>query len=469
MNLERKTKIVATIGPASEARDMLLSLFQEGVDVTRLNFSHDVHERHLARIKLIRELSEKVGKHIAIIGDLQGPKMRIGDLPEEGILLKDGEEVQLDASISKYAGGAIPVPSRIFAEGALKGTTVFLDDGTMMLEIRSVKGSIFKVRVLRGGVLLPHKGINLPQIHVRSDIFDQKDKRDMEFAVKAGVDYLALSFLRTGDDVRTAKKLLKGAPVKLVAKIERHEALQHLDDIIAETDAVMVARGDLGIETPVEELPVRQKEIIAAARSAMKPVIVATQMLGSMTKNLIPTRAEVSDVANAVFDSADAVMLSAESASGRFPAESVRTMRKVIENAEAYIKEPRKEMEPDMSLSNIAVAKSAKFISQNIGAKAILVGTVTGFSASAVSHFRPETPVFALTVNTEVARLLGLTWGVNAFPLEGMRSVEEISTQGITVLKKLKKIKKGDRVVFVSGAKVGEAGKANNLTVISVL
>lgn len=465
---ERKTKIVATIGPASEARVVLLNLFHEGVDVARLNFSHDVHERHLARIKLIRELSVKVGKHVAIIGDLQGPKMRIGDLPEEGILLKDGEEIKLDASISKYTGEAIPVPSRIFAEGALKGATVFLDDGTMMLEICSVKGSMFKARVLRGGMLLPHKGINLPRIHVRSDIFDEKDKRDMAFGVKAGVDYLALSFLRTGDDVRMVKKLLKGAPVKLVAKIERHEALQHLDDIIAEVDAVMVARGDLGIETPVEELPVRQKEIIAAARHALKPVIVATQMLGSMTKNLIPTRAEVSDVANAVFDSADAVMLSAESASGRFPVESVRTMRKVIENAEAYIKEPRKQLEPDISLSNIAVAKSAKFIAQNIGAKAILVGTVTGFSASAVSHFRPESPIFAFTGNIQTARLLGLVWGVNAFPLEGMRTVEEISIQGIKLLKKLKKIQKGDHIVFVSGAKVGEAGKANSLSIIQV-
>jgi len=471
MHTSRKTKIITTIGPASESREKLLALIREGADTIRLNFSHGDHTSHARRIKLVRELEKETGKYIGIIADLQGPKMRVGILPKEGVLLRDEDMVVLDTSSTEYKGAAIPIPSPIFAKGAGKGSRVFLDDGSLLLEIIGVKGLIhkqFTARVLRGGTLFSHKGINVPELKLRTNIFEEKDKRDMAFAIKQKVDYIAVSFLRNGADMREVRTMVGFAPVKLIAKIERPEALQNLSEIIAETDAIMVARGDLGIETPLWQLPMRQKEIIEKAHKAMKPVIVATQMLESMTKNAIPTRAEVSDVANAVYDSADAVMLSAESASGKYPVESVRMMRSILEETEKDVKYSFMAEKDEYHEVRIAVPKSAKYIARQVGADAIFVGTATGSAALAVSHYRPSVPIIAIAANERVARSLSIVWGVTAIVTSGTKTIHDLEKKSISECKAIGYIKPGDRVVFVSGTRLGEVGKTNTLSVVRV-
>ncbi|MEK7631183.1 MAG: pyruvate kinase [Patescibacteria group bacterium] len=473
MHLQRKTKIIATIGPASESRENLSRLLAEGVDAARLNFSHGVQADHGRRIKLIREFERETGKFIGIIADLQGPKMRVGALPKEGVLLRDDAEVILDTTISKYEeGGAIPVPSPIFAKGASKGSRMFLDDGSLLLEVIGTKGLLgrqFVARVLRGGTLYSHKGINVPELKLRANIFEEKDKSDMAYAIRQKVDYIAVSFIRNGDDMREARKLIGSAPIKLIAKIERPEALQNLEDIINESDAVMVARGDLGIETPLWQLPMRQKEIIEKAHKAMKPVIVATQMLESMTKNAIPTRAEVNDVANAVYDSADAVMLSAESASGKYPLESVRMMRQILEETEKDVGEPFLKEKDGYHSIDVAIGKSAKYVAAQVGAHIILVGTVSGHSARAISRYRPQTCIIAATPSEAIARRMSIVWGVSSIVVTGTRTIVELEKKALTMLKKSRHLSNGDLVVFVSGAKLGAIGATNAISVTKVL
>jgi len=471
MHQQRKTKIIATIGPASESRENLLRLIEEGIDAARLNFSHGIQADHGRRIKLIRELERQTGKYIGIVADLQGPKMRVGSLPKEGILLRDDTEVILDTTISKYEGGAIPVPSPIFAKGAMKGSRVFLDDGSLLLEIVSTKGIMgrqFVAKVLRGGTLFSHKGINVPELKLRTNIFEEKDKSDMAYAIRQKVDFIAVSFIRNGNDVREARRLIGKAPVKLIAKIERPEALQNLEDIIHEADAIMVARGDLGIETPLWQLPMRQKEIIQKAHKAMKPVIVATQMLESMTQNAIPTRAEVSDVANAVYDSADGVMLSAESASGKYPVEAVQMMNNILEETEKDVGPVFLDEKEEYHEVKVAVPKSAKYIAEQVNANAILVGTATGSAAQAVSHYRPHVCVIASAANERVARSLSIVWGVTAIVIKNIKTILDLEKKSLAELKARGFIKPGERVVFVSGTRLGDVGKTNALSVVRV-
>ena len=336
MTQTKKTGIIATIGPSSEQEKTLEKLISLGVDGIRLNFSHGSHSKHGEIINLVRKIEKTLNKKIFIIADIQGPKIRIGNLPEEGIELKDGQEIIIDTGTREFYENRIPLPSLMFRDGTKEGHIVFLDDGIIQIKIISKYAGIFKAEVLRGGILFSKKGVNVPSLEIISSILSIKDKTDIEFSVKAGVDYIALSFLRNAEDVKEAKKFLGKAKVKIVAKIERPEALKNIKEIVDEADMVMIARGDLGIETPLWELPVRQKEIIELVIKNKKSVIVATQMLDSMIRNPLPTRAEVSDVANAVFESADYVMLSGETASGKYPVEAVDMMKKIINSAEGY-------------------------------------------------------------------------------------------------------------------------------------
>ncbi|MDA1335046.1 MAG: pyruvate kinase [bacterium] len=474
---KRKTKIIVTIGPSSEDEAIMEKLFSVGADAARLNFSHGTLQDHSKRIKRIRAVGKKFGRHIGILGDLQGPKMRVGKLPDEGILLRDEEEVILDTSLDEYTQERIPVTSPIFEKGVDKGSQVFLDDGSILLKIISVKrvygiatwGKRFRAKVIRGGTLYSHKGINVPDIKLRTNIFEKNDKEAIRFAIHQKLDYLAVSFVRNHKDMIEARKLLRGAPIKLLAKIERPEALQDLEKIIEHSDAVMVARGDLGIETPLWELPVKQKEIIQKSLRCLKPVVVATQMLESMTKNVIPTRAEVSDVSNAVYDSADAVMLSAESASGKHPIESVLMMRRILTETEKHTA-GLKVCDDGEGFSEVsmAVAKSTKYVAREIGAEMILVGTATGYSARAVARYRPTNDLVAVTTDERVARQLSLVWGVEPIVLEKTKTVEEVEKITLTYLKKEKRLSEGDRVVFVSGQTVGTEGMTNNIRVLIV-
>jgi pyruvate kinase len=321
--------------------------------------------------------------------------------------------------------------------------------------------------VLRGGTLYSRKGVNVPDLALRTEIFEKKDRDDMAFALRMNVDYLALSFIRNADDIKLARKLAGKSSVKLIAKIERHEALTAIDEIIAETDAIMIARGDLGIETPIWQLPKRQKEIIEKARNAMKPVIVATQMLESMTKNAIPTRAEVSDVANAVYDSTDTVMLSAETASGSHPVEAVTMMRHIIEETEKNIVGPLSSVKGKSEV-DYSVAQSACFIANEINADVIAAGTVTGHTPRVLAHFRPQKPILAIVDNERVANELSLSYGVKPTVISGVRNIEQMETKMLSHVKKVHDVKKGGKIVFLCGDRLGIAGKTNNISILTI-
>jgi pyruvate kinase len=465
----KKTKIIATIGPASERVDKLEKMILAGMDAARLNFSHGSHEEQGRRIKTIRQLEKKFKKYIAIVADIQGPKIRVGNLPEQGIELKNGEEVLIDTGTREFYENRIPLPSLLFRDGTKPGHIVFLDDGTLQLKITESRAGIFKAIVLKGGILYPKKGVNVPSLEVKSSILSAKDKADIEFAIKSGVDYIALSFLRNAQDIKDARKFIGDKQVKIIAKIERPEALVNLDEIVDEADAVMVARGDLGIETPLWELPIRQKEIVDRVRKEMKPVIVATQMLDSMIRNPIPTRAEVSDVSNAVYDSADAVMLSGETANGRYPFESVEMMRKILEATERN-QNGKNKFDDDQSSALVSVAKASTVIAEELGAKAILTGAITGTSARIISHFRPSTPLIAMAYNESVARQLALTWGVNPILINGkkIQAAKDLISPAVKILKASGFLNTGDKIVCRYNKILGEPETANTVTVETI-
>jgi len=442
----KKTKIIATIGPSSEQEKILEKLITLGVDCARLNFSHGSHQEHGRVIKTIRKIEKKLDKSVAIIADIQGPKIRIGNLPETGFVLKVGQEITIDTGTREFYENRIPLPSLLFRDGTKEGHIVFIDDGNLQVKITNKYAGIFKAIVLRGGVLFSKKGVNVPDLTISSSILNVKDKSDIDFAVKSGADYIALSFLRTAEDVKEAKKFLGKAKIKIIAKIERPEALLNIEKITDEADAIMIARGDLGIETPLWELPIRQKELIGITRKKMKPVIVATQMLDSMIRNAIPTRAEVSDVANAVFDSTDAVMLSGETALGKYPIEAVEMMRKVLEAIDNN---------PNYSCENIVktftpssetlVAKSAVSMATESGAKAIIIEAVDEILPEAVSNLRPKTHIFCVTKNTNLANILALVWGITPLTSKNKKIVEGAKN----TLANAGFLKKNDKVICI--------------------
>lgn len=458
----KRTKIIATIGPVSENEKILEKLIAIGVDGARLNFSHGSHQEQGNRIKLVRKIEKKLNRHVAIIADIQGPKIRIGNLPDSGIELKNGQEITIDSGTREYYENRIPLPSLLFRDGTKEGHIVFLDDGTLQLKITSKRAGIFKAIVLKGGILFSKKGVNVPSLEISSSILNAKDKADIEFAIKAGADYIALSFLRNAEDVKEARKFLGKAKTKIIAKIERPEALDNIEEIIDVADAVMIARGDLGIETPLWELPVRQKEIIELVRRKMKPVIVATQMLDSMIRNPIPTRAEVSDVANAVFDSTDAVMLSGETASGKYPIEAVEMMKKIVESTDGHQEPLHEDFEKMENIQGpLSIARSAVHIAEESNAKAIIVSAKEGNLAKLISHFRPKNPIVASTQNPSTAKKLALVWGVTPILTKSNKLIDSakktLTDSGFVV--------PGDKLVCAQKAKGSKSPSADTLTI----
>ena len=471
MLTHKKTKIIATVGPASDKEEVLEKIIMAGADCIRLNFSHGNYEWHQSVISNVRSLEKKLKKNIAIIADIQGPKIRVGIMPKEGANIQQGEKIVFNCDLKEYKGNEIPLPSQMFKGGVKEGDVVFLDDGTLSVKITKKLGSKFEASVLKGGFLFSNKGINVPSIKITGSVFSDKDKSDVKFAVSHGADYLALSFLREGKDIKEIRSLINNSQIKIIAKIERPEALANLDGIIEEADVVMVARGDLGIETPMWELPIRQKEIITKVREKMKQVIVATQMLDSMIRNPLPTRAEVSDVANAVYDSTDAVMLSGESASGKNPVEAVEMMRKILEATDSnqtYSRVPEEMYdEPYIYLS-----KSAADVSSELKTKAIFVKTQSGRSAKSISSFRPQNTVVAITQDEMVSRQLSLVWGVLPI-LIGKKSIKKIDDfvlPAVSILKKENLIKSGDSIVCVYDHKFESPNKtsANSISIKTV-
>ena len=448
MITRKKTKIIATIGPSSEQEKVLEKLIFLGVDGARLNFSHGSHQEHGRIIQTIRKIEKKLDRHIAVIADIQGPKIRIGNLPENGIDLKDGQEIAIDTGTREFYENRIPLPSLLFREGTREGHIVYFDDGNIQIKITGRRAGIFKAIVLKGGILLSKKGVNAPSMEVNSSILSPKDKADIEFSIKAGADFIAISFLKNAKDLIETKKFLGKSKIKIIAKIERPEAILNINEIIDEADMIMVARGDLGIETPLWELPIRQKEIIESVRKKMKPAIVATQMLDSMIRNPIPTRAEVSDVANAVFDSTDTVMLSGETASGKYPTETVDMMRKILEATDDHQETIHERLKLSNMAPEVCTANSTAHIVEKSGAKAIIIGTKDEMLAKTISHFRPKAMIIAATKDPKIARSLSLVWGVTPLVVEGKDLIESAKKKLIST----GIVKKGDKVVYIHSA-----------------
>ncbi len=466
--MQKRTKIVATMGPASGTPEMLRSLVEAGLNVCRLNFSHGTHEEHAGYIKMIRELAKELGEPLTVLQDLQGPKIRVQNVPSGGVILEDGKEV---AFTTDETSSSIHVDYLDLHACVHPGEHILMDDGLLEVEVVSVHGRDITCRVVHGGMLLPRKGVNLPSTKLKISSMTEKDREDLKFGVSQGVDWVAISFVRSAQDVRELKELihtyeeelglLHEPPIRVMAKIEKAEAMEQLDEIIAEVDGIMVARGDLGVEMAFEKVPVMQKRIIAACLRAAKPVVVATQMLDSMIRNPRPTRAEISDIANAVIDHADATMLSGETTTGKYPLEAVQAMSAAIRETEGSIYDDvsipiRTTGSQEEAMTNIASA-----LASSTGAKAVLVASLSGQAARFVSRERPPVPIFVATTSERVACQLYLSWAVSPLVIAPCKTVPALIEAAMAQLVEQDKVKKGDQVVVVAGEPLGQSGMVN--------
>jgi pyruvate kinase len=462
----RRTRIVCTIGPASRSPVMLNKLVVAGMDVARLNFSHGTHEEHAAAILAIREGEAEWGHPITIIQDLQGPKIRLGNFLGGRAMLLPGEPFVLTAEplLGTSARASLDRP-KLFA--VLKpGDQIWMDDGAIQLMVERVDALQAHCRVVAGGVVSDHKGVTLPGLALPDSCLTAKDKDDLRFGIAHGVDYVAVSFVRSASDIQEVRKFLleQRASLPIIAKLERSEIVGNLPGILALVDAVMVARGDLGLEVPLEEVPIIQRDVIRQARLAKVPVIVATQMLESMVTYLRPTRAEVTDVATAIFEGADAIMLSAETASGQHPVEAVEVMARVAARAERETTRtaappPR----PEAYGFPEAVAESACRAAEVLHAKAIVAFTQSGFSARLISSQRPDVPMVALTPVPEVQRRLGLYWGVSSRLIRKVETTDEMVQEVEATLLGDGTVRNGDVIVIISGGPMWVTGTTNLL------
>ncbi|HVF06205.1 MAG TPA: pyruvate kinase [Frankiaceae bacterium] len=462
------TKVVATLGPASTDPAVLTAMIEGGLSVVRVNCSHGRREEHVAAVELVRSVAASLGRYVAVLADLQGPKIRVGSLPDGGVELAGSCVLRAGADMT--ADETVPVAYRYFANDVEPGTCVLLDDGRMELRVVSVEGRDVACDVVRGGRLKSRKGINLPGVAVSAQSPTLKDLQDAAAMVEAGVDYLALSFVRSPDDVERLRAAMRGigADVPIVAKLERPEACERLHEILAVADAVMVARGDLGVEMGPERVPVLQKSMISAANAHALPVITATEMLESMIESARPTRAEASDVANAVFDGTSAVMLSAETALGVDPANVVRWMRRICEQAETAPRfaEPRPPVRGAITPAR-AIARGVVQAVADLDAVAVVVHTQTGSSSRLVASFNPGVPILALSPSEATLRLVALHRGVQGALVERVDDSVSLLRQANDEVLRAGLAKPGDVVVVVAGAP-GQAGGTNRLLVHTV-
>ena len=463
----RRTKIIATVGPASSTAEILARLFHGGVDVFRLNFSHGTHEDHLARITTIRALEKSVGRPIGILADVQGPKLRVGTFAGGRVTLQAGQPFRLDMSPVPGDRTRVQLPHPEIIGAAGIGTNLLVDDGKMRLRVTRVREDHLECEVMTGGTISDRKGVNVPDVALPIPALTKKDRRDLDFALEHGVDYIGLSFVQRPEDVAEAKEIAAGR-AWIMTKLEKPQALEDLDAILDLSDAVMVARGDLGVELPPEEVPLAQKRIIRAARLRGIPCVVATQMLESMITAPAPTRAEASDVATAVFDGADAVMLSAETAAGQYPYEAVNMMDRIVERVErdpdwrAGIERTRPAPEHN---SASAIATAARQIADTIAAPCIIAYTAGGGTALRVARERPACPVLAITAQTETARRLAVVWGVHAVLGQELHSMTEAVTRATRLARTEGFAEHGQEVVVTAGVPFNQPGTTNALRV----
>lgn len=470
----QRTKIVATVGPACSSYDMLLKLIEEGVDVFRLNFSHGSHDDHKKVIDNIVTINNTYGTHISILADLQGPKLRVGKIKDNGILLEEGDIITFVNEPCLGTKEKIYMSYDQFAQDVKVGEKVLVDDGKIVLEVTETnKKDTVKLKVLFGGVLSNNKGVNLPNTDVSLPALTEKDLEDLDFVLTQPVNWIALSFVRRGAEMEDLRRRIEavGHPAKTLAKIEKPEAIRNIDDIIKCSNAIMVARGDLGIELPMEQLPHVQKMIVKKCIQRARPVIVATQMLDSMITNPSPTRAEITDVANAVLDGADAVMLSAETSVGKHPAKVVEAMNKIIEEAEKNYaitdKRPTPAPKSRTFLSDVICLNAAK-AAEEVEAKAIIGVTTSGYTAFKVSSYRPKSEILIFSDSPHMLKTLNLVWGVRCFPYDKFTTTDETINDVIEILKEQGKLNEGD-IVVNTGSMPLELRHRTNMMKITVV
>ena len=470
MHRNRRAKIVATVGPASASPEMLKALFLAGVDTFRMNFSHGTQEDHAKVHGAIRALEKELDRPIGILQDLQGPKIRVGTIKDGKFAVTAGETIRFVRSGSDGEKMSIPLPHPEIFAAIAPGQDLLIDDGRIRVRVTGMGDDHIDAKVINGGIISNRKGVNLPGTVLDLSPLTKKDRADLAFGLSLGVDWVALSFVQKPGDILEARGLI-GDRAGVMAKIEKPSALDHIDDIIRLSDAIMVARGDLGVEIPHEDVPGRQKELVRACRIAAKPVIVATQMLDSMIASPTPTRAEASDVATAIYDGADAVMLSAESASGSYPREAVEMMDRIIQSTEHH-KLYRSIIEAsaldEEHSAPHAVAAAAASLAKDIGASAIVGFTSSGTTAARIARKRPNVPILAITPNLNVARQMALLWGAHSVHSKDVNSYEEMVTEAMKNVRGEAFAKAGDTAVVVAGIPFGKTGSTNNLRVVRI-
>lgn len=471
MLAKRRTKIVATIGPSTNTPEAIEKCIRAGMNVARLNFSHGSHEDHLKVVKAVREKSEKLRAPVALLQDLQGPKIRVGKLKGGKVELIEGQGVRINIHVQEGTAEVLSTDFKELPQSVKVGQKILLDDGKLELSVTEVGKDEVTAKVIYGGELKDRKGMNLPGASLPVECLTEKDLEDLEFGLKNGVDFVALSFVRRGSDIKKLRELIdaKNPGVKIVAKIEMLEALENLVEIITLSDAVMVARGDLAVEIGAAQLPLVQKRIIALCNEIGRPVITATQMLDSMVDNPTPTRAEITDVANAVLDGSDALMLSAESASGKYPFKCISTMHEIIVEVErtgGYFYDINLDTEALDPAESIAV--SASLCALKLNAAAIICLTTTGRTATLISKYRPKAPIIACTKVSETLNRLELVWGIQTFKVGHYKSSEEAMAQVEQMLVKYGFAKPGDKVILTLGMPVSQGAKTNTLRVFTV-
>lgn len=470
----RHTKIIGTLGPSSADLETQRKLIEAGLNIARLNFSHGEHETHLKNIESIRKLSKELGRPIAILQDLQGPKIRVGKLIDEQMTLESGSTYRLQYGVEQQDANVIPIDYRGLVHDVKAGQRVMMDDGLLILEVTQVASDYVEVKVQEGGLLKNRKGVNFPDSKLSLPALTDKDSKDLLFGIANRVDYVALSFVQDPADIRQIKGMIQalGSDVPVIAKIEKLPAIDQIDEIAKLADGLMVARGDLGVEANVERVPNLQKKILRAATRYGKPVIIATQMLESMIKNPRASLAEVADVANGVLDGADCLMLSGEVASGRYPVECVKRMASIIEKVESWtLKRPsRFSLEEDQTMEgdwevNESIAISACEAADALGAKAIVCLTLTGSIAKSISKWRPKTPIIAISPRQDVSRRLSMVWGVHGIPNPLFYNTDVLLQNLPSVLKDLNLVKVGDTVVITAGIPINQMRPTNMIKI----
>tara|TARA_Y100001936_G_scaffold171490_1_gene167828 strand:- start:323 stop:1762 length:1440 start_codon:yes stop_codon:yes gene_type:complete len=473
MKRNRKAKILATLGPASSSSKTIENIFKAGCDVFRLNFSHGSVEIHRQNLEWIRQLEEKYNHATCILADLQGPKLRVGEFENTEEILKKGQKFTLDTSSKLGDNSRVTFPHAEIYDHLTPNTTLLINDGRIRLQVLEQNQDSLITEVLNDGVISNNKGVNIPDVILPIDSLTSKDKADLQKALEMSVDWVALSFVQQAEDINKLKKIVDGKAL-VMAKIEKPSAVKNIDEIIQAADGIMIARGDLGVEMPTEKVPIAQKNIIKRCRHYGKPVVVATQMLESMISNLVPTRAEASDVANAIYDGTDAVMLSGESAMGNYPLESVSTMDRIIENVEKDKNNFNLEIEDEENIKKIdntdAITNAAYSIAKNAGAKAIITFSVSGKTTLRMARERAPVQIIGLSPNIETSRKMQIVWGVNScHSVQDAENTTEMVKIACRIAKNKKLVDADDNVIITAGVPFGNAGSTNLLRIAKII